>query len=115
MNVRSTTVDGVQQVRFYGGDALDFACAPAVRRQLDALVRDERDVVLDLGGVAFVDSAGLSVLVGLFKSTHARGRTLMLVGVRPAVLEVMRVIRLDEIFRFAGSLDEALDRLRRAG
>jgi anti-sigma B factor antagonist len=114
MIVRSTTVDGVQSVRLEGDDSLDYNSAAHVKRQFADSIRSDRDVVLDLSEVAFVDSAGLSALVGLFKNTHAAGRKLLLVGVRPQILEVMEVIRLDQIFRFAGSLEDAVERLRDA-
>lgn len=115
MIVRSTTVEGVQRIRLSGDDSLDYASAAAVRRQLESVIRPGRDVVVDLSSVAFVDSAGLSALVWLFKSTHAHGRSLLLVGVRPEVLEVMEVVRLDAIFRFARTLDAAVEELRAAG
>ena len=115
MIVRSTTFENVQRLRFEGGDSLDYTCAPIVKRQCAGLVREGLDVVVDLSTVEFVDSAGLGVLIGLFKTAHRRGRQLLLVGVRPEVLEVMEVIRLDEIFRFAGTFGEAVERLRVAG
>jgi anti-anti-sigma factor len=115
MIVRSTTFDNVQRVRFEGGDSLDYVCAPIVKRQCAALIREELDVVVDLSSVEFVDSAGLGTLIGLFKAVHRRGRRMLLVGVRPEVLEVMEIIRLDEIFLFAGSFGEAVEHLRAAG
>lgn len=115
MIVRSTTFENVQRLRFEGGDSLDFACAPLVKRQCASLIQEQLDVVVDLSNVEFVDSAGLGILIGLFKATHRRGRRLLLAGVRPEVLEVMEIIRLDEIFLFAGTFGEAVEQLRAVG
>ena len=115
MIVRSTTFDGVQRVRFEGSGSLDYTCAQMVKRQCAGLVREDLDVVVDLATIEFVDSAGLGVLIGLFKSAHRGGRRLLLVGVRAEILEVMEVIRLDEIFQFAGTFGEAVERLRDVG
>ena len=115
MIVRHATFDGVQRVRFEGGDSLDSTCAAMVRRQCAEVVREDLDVVVDLANIQFVDSAGLGVLIGLFKIAHRGGHRLLLVGVRKAVLQVMEVIRLDEIFQFAGTFGEAVERLREVG
>lgn len=115
MIVRITTFDGVQRVRFEGGESLDSGCAERVKRQCAGSVRDDMDVAVDLANIEFVDSAGLGVLIGLFKMAHRVRRRLLLVGVRPAVFEVMQVIRFDEIFQFADTFGEAVDRLRKVG
>jgi len=115
MIVRHATFEGVQRVRFEGGDSLDSTCAPMIKRQCAGLLREDLDVVVDLANIEFVDSAGLGVLIGLFKAAHRGGCRLMLVGVGRAVLEVMEVIRLDEIFQFAGTFGEAVERLREVG
>ncbi|HZR53600.1 MAG TPA: STAS domain-containing protein [Streptosporangiaceae bacterium] len=56
---------------------VDLATAPGLR---DALNRPDADhVVVDLRGVAFLDSTGLGVLVGALKRLRRRGGTLKVV------------------------------------
>jgi len=81
-----------------GGDALDTHSGPAVKLQARRLIDGRADVLIDLSRVEFVDSMGLSVLVGLFKAARGHGCRAGFVGVRPAVRRVMEIVRLDEIF-----------------
>ena len=53
-------------------------------------------MLLDLGNVKYVSSALLGALVGLHKELLAAGRRLILRNLRPQVLEVFLVARLDE-------------------
>ncbi|MDQ4070919.1 MAG: STAS domain-containing protein, partial [Actinomycetota bacterium] len=65
-SVSVTTVEGAATVRVTGD--LDCYTAPQLRSALLALVDDgAQHVTLDLGRTQFVDSTGLSVLVGGLK------------------------------------------------
>lgn len=98
MRVESKRHDGVLHLLLVGGDALDAHSAPLVKLQARRLIDGSADIVVDLSPVEFVDSVGLSVLVGLFKAARARGCLTNFVGVQPGVRRVMEIIRLDEIF-----------------
>jgi anti-sigma B factor antagonist len=82
--------DGAVRVRLAG--ALDMATVPLLAAQLDALVADgERMVTVDLGGLAFMDSSGLRLL--LDRAAHARedGFGLAILPGPPAVQRVFAV------------------------
>ena len=98
MKVESQLRDGVLLLALVGGDALDTHSAPLVKLQARRLIDGSADVVVDLSCVEFVDSVGLGVLVGLFKTARANGCRTSFVGVRAGVRRVMEIIRLDEIF-----------------
>ena len=70
--VSVTVADGAAAVRIKG--ELDCYTAPQLRSALLALADDGvRHVTLDIGGVEFVDSTGLSVLVGGMKRLRDLG------------------------------------------
>ena len=71
------------------GGEVDMATAPQLDHYLCALV--DRDVVVDLSGVAFLDSSGVSALVNVLQAFEARGRTLRVVGERDNVRTVFEV------------------------
>ncbi len=108
MNVLPTTRDGVLCLRFEGEDALDYTCAGATRERAVGLVSGAGDVVIDLGAVEFIDSAGLGVLVSVFKAARRSGRRAVFAGARPGVRSVMRIIRLDLILELSGDVPAAL-------
>lgn len=78
---------------------LDLASAPDVRAALDTLLDryPDRDVRLNLDQVSFLDSTGLGVVLGRYRRLAAAGRTLHLVGVRPAVAAVLTVAGVRQI------------------
>lgn len=63
-----------------------------------ALETTASTLVLDFGGVTFVDSTGLGALVRLRKEAEHRGLGLRLEGVRPEVRRVLDLTGLSEIF-----------------
>ena len=58
---------------------LDAASAPELKQRLDELLRQPHArVMLDLNGLQFVDSAGVSVLIKAKQAADTHGRTLVL-------------------------------------
>lgn len=54
-------------------------------------------VVLDLSGLSFVDSTGLSTLVGLHNELRRRARSLQLIHPQPQALKVMEITGLLQV------------------
>jgi anti-anti-sigma factor len=75
---------------------VDLATAPLLA---DALLRyTECDVVVDLSAVEFLDASGLTTLVRTHKRLRQTGHALRTTGERDAVLTVMRITGLMDIF-----------------
>lgn len=98
MTVRERLENGVLHLRFEGDAALDYVSASRIKADSLARIDGKNDVVFDLSDVEFVDSAGLTVLVSLFKAVRSAGRESRFAGVHPGVEQVMKVIRLTDIF-----------------
>lgn len=56
------------------------------------------DVVLDLGGLHFVDSGGLGAIVAAWKATRAAGGSLQLARARKHLLQMLRLTGLIKVF-----------------
>ena len=88
---------------------LDVATAPALREQLlRAIAAYGPRLVLDLDDVAFLDSTGLGVIVGVLKRTRTLGGDLAIAGASPAVRRVFEITALDRTLAICSSVDEAL-------
>jgi anti-sigma B factor antagonist len=87
--------------------------APEFSERLnDAIATGKTGVILDLTGVEFIDSTGLSVLLnGLRRVTRARG-TMVLACANPTVLRLFEITKLDSTFEILPTCDEAIARLR---
>ena len=77
---------------------LDLASAHQLRRSVRAVLHedDPSRLALDLSGLSFTDSMGLSVMVWAHQRMVERGHVLYLVAPRPSVVEVLRVTGLDK-------------------
>jgi anti-sigma B factor antagonist len=75
---------------------LDLLSAPVVRaRLLEAINRGESEVVLEVGDIGFVDSVGVSVLLGASKRLVDEGRTLRLRGAPASLRTLLRMCDLE--------------------
>lgn len=74
-----------------------------------ATVLNERshNLVLDMSGVPYVDSAGIGALVMLYVRHQRDGRAISLLGAADRVHEVLKLARVDQFFQFIDSLNEA--------
>src|SRR4051812_27658728 len=66
-----------------------------------------RGLIIDLSDVPYIDSAGIGVLVNGMVSCKNHGRTLVLTGVPERVMSVLKITRVDQLFHFADSKDDA--------
>ncbi|HEX4823409.1 MAG TPA: STAS domain-containing protein [Candidatus Polarisedimenticolaceae bacterium] len=91
-----------------GCDAIDHVNAAAVKAQALTLLADATDVAVDLSDIEFIDSAGVGVLVALFKNSRLKGGRARFCGLRPGVRSVLEIIRLDQIFEIYDDVQAAM-------
>jgi anti-sigma B factor antagonist len=72
---------------------VDAAKAPAMTARFNELLGAG-----DMSGVTFIDSSGISSIVHLFKRVRIGHGDVKLAAVRPEVLKVLTLIRLDRVF-----------------
>ena len=88
---------------------VDVYTAPALRDRIaDLLDSGQHQLVIDLGGVEFLDSTGLGVLVADLTGPVEAGGSLSLVCPQERVLKLFRITGLDEVFTVYSTVDEAL-------
>jgi anti-sigma B factor antagonist len=90
---------------------LDFRFAPVLRErlfQVRELPRAPSALIVDLAGVFFCDSVGLSVLIAALHHSQATDVRLILSGVHGTVERVLSLTGLSAAFEIHPGLDEAL-------
>ena len=90
---------------------IDITTATRLRERLLELTASGRPLVADLDQVRFIDSAGLSALVGAANRAAAHGGSLHVICSRPTIRQLFRLTGLDRRLAPARTLDEALDAL----
>ena len=98
----------VVRLSMSGCDAIDSANAAEVKAESLRLLGEAPDVVVDLKSVDFLDSAGVGVLVGLFKNARLRGGRARFCNLTPGVRSVLELIQLDRIFEIYDDVETAV-------
>ena len=91
--------------------ALNSSLGERLLAQLKTQLERSHEVILDLTGVDYLDSAGLGALVSIQMSTKRRGYNCILTGLQGAPLEVMKSSQLLKIFQVQDSVEAALEQL----
>lgn len=95
-----------QVVVVLGGE-LDVADAVRVVAELAAVAARDRDVIVDLAGLEFIDSSGLAALLRVRKHARHAGGDLLLAAPQRQVLRVLTVTRLLDVFSVYACVDKA--------
>ncbi len=105
MDLDMTLMDGKAVVSLSGD--VDLQVSPTVRKNLLGALADRRGLLIDLAQVTYMDSSGVASLVEAYQSARKGNLPFALVAVSPAVLRVLQLARLDQVFPIHASLDDA--------
>ncbi len=83
----------------------------AMATEIDAALDQPRDdmvtdLVMDLGQVTWISSAGLNELIRLQARSRASGMSFRLRGLTESVQDVIRITRLERVFSIESSCDD---------
>jgi anti-sigma B factor antagonist len=82
---------------------VDVATSPQLRAELQSAIDGgAKEVVVDVTGMDFIDSAGLGVLIGALKRAREANAGLVLRGVQPSPRKVLGITGLDDMFTIEG-------------
>ncbi|WP_033221423.1 STAS domain-containing protein [Streptomyces virginiae] len=95
MSTRTTSAGPVIEL---AGD-LDHHSAAQVRGLLSELAVEEgRQLVIDLRGLTFCDSSGITVLIAARNHALAARASIALAAVPERVVRILRIVGLDQVF-----------------
>jgi anti-sigma B factor antagonist len=72
------------------------------------LDKGKKNVVVDLGGVSYVNSSGLGILISGLASMKKNGGDLKLANINNKIEGLLSITKLNQIFDQYGSVDEAV-------
>jgi anti-sigma B factor antagonist len=88
---------------------LDLASSPDLEQQLDQVWRsDAEQLVLDLRGLEFMDSTGLSIIVGAHQRVAETGRRLSVVKGPPQVQRLLDLTGVSERLQLVDTPEEVV-------
>ncbi len=107
------SLGGHAVVALYG--ELDLADAPGLASHLiTAMAACGPSIIVDLAGLAFIDSCGLGVLVRVLKWTRESGGDMVLAAPQQQVRRVLSVTGLIDAFSVYPSVEQAVSGTRPA-
>ena len=87
---------------------IDLQTSDEFRSYLLPRVEARDPVVLDFGGVEYISSAGLRVLMLAARSARAGGGSVAVAALQPVVLEIFQISCFDQVLPCHAGVDEAL-------
>lgn len=83
---------------FYVAGEIDAYTAPKMKEALERVTPlKEADIIIDLTDVSYMDSTGLGVFVGFYKSVDAAEGSVKIVGTNRRLHRLFEITGLDEI------------------
>src|ERR1700740_69754 len=83
-----------------------------LRDTVKQLLTESNQLVLNLGGVTYIDSGGLGTLVSLYTTAHNAGGAIKLSNLTQRVGDLLQVTKLLTIFEVYDSEEEAIRSFR---
>jgi anti-sigma B factor antagonist len=112
IQVEVLTRDGMTVVAVAG--EIDGGSASGLQAQILPLLQQDGSLILDLTGVTYMSSAGLRVLLLLYRQAVSRNGRVALAGVAETIRDTMAVTGFLKFFAVADTVDQALTTLRQA-
>ncbi len=109
MELAIKTVNDVAVVQLVG--SLDGKTAPEVQNQVLPGTEGQRKVILDMTKVDYVSSAGLRILLLLYRQVKGKGGKIALVGTSEEIKDIMSVTGLINFFQISETLEDGISSL----
>jgi stage II sporulation protein AA (anti-sigma F factor antagonist) len=88
----TSRIDGNTLYASLSGE-LDDHCAPDVRNELEQRLANKRitELALDMSGITFMDSSGLGVILGRYRTITRRGGRLTITGASKYAQRILKM------------------------
>ena len=106
MDITRKTVGEITVMEIVGD--IDGGTAPTVQGQITALESSIAKIILDMSGVGYMSSAGLRVLLVVYRTVVGQGRQVVLVGLSEELQDTMSMTGFMDFFAHYATLDEGL-------
>ncbi|MGA9771185.1 MAG: STAS domain-containing protein [Blastocatellia bacterium] len=109
MDIKERVVDGVSVLDLSGKIVLGEGDGQVRERIKDLLSDGQKKILLNLGDVTYVDSAGLGALISSYTTTKREGGQLKLVNLTKRIQDLLAITKLITVFDTYESEQEALE------
>ncbi|MEM7738200.1 MAG: STAS domain-containing protein [Deinococcota bacterium] len=112
MTITTETVEDVV-VATLSGD-IDGKTAPDVQQQLVPMIEANSTLLLDMSGVSYMSSAGLRVMLLLYRQAASQDGSIALAGLSEDIQDVMSATGFLDFFTICSDVPEGVRKLKGA-
>ena len=109
MDIKERVVDGVSVLDLSGKIVLGEGDGQVRERIKDLLSDGQRKILLNLGDVTYIDSAGLGALISSYTTTKREGGSLKLMNLTKRIQDLLAITKLITVFDTYDTEAEAVD------
>lgn len=112
MDIHTEKKGNAVMVRLFG--EIDLAWVDILRNSLESELENTevRHLIINLGGVTYIDSSGLGVLLGRYRKVSKNGGKIFLVG---AIPQVRKILEISGLLRIMPEFSSEIEAIRQAG
>ena len=88
---------------------IDLESSPAARELLLSNVARNRNLLVDLSAVTYIDSSGVASLVEALQASRKNGTDFALAAASESARRVLELARLDKVFTIYDTVDDGLN------
>ncbi|MAG55458.1 MAG: anti-anti-sigma factor [Planctomycetes bacterium] len=107
MQMTAESIDGIVVVTLAEG-TLDAETVKAFRQEVQDQIQPGVRMMLDLGNVTFVDSAGLGAILSCLRRLNAAGGDLKLGNISAPVRSMFEMVRMHRVIDIHATREDAL-------
>ena len=107
MNVSISTNENIVIITIEG--SIDSKTAGDLQSQIMGTVSETNNVLLDLSSVSYVSSAGLRVLLMIYRQIKSKNGKVILVGISEEIRDVMSMTGFVNFFEITDTIENALN------
>lgn len=103
----SQSTEGTVTIVALSGE-IDGSTAPEAQSRILPLTVGDAHVVLDMSGVKYMSSAGLRMMLVIYRTIGSQGGKVVLSGLSPELVDVMSLTGFLDFFTHVDTLPEAI-------
>src|SRR5688500_3660675 len=109
MDIKERVVEGISVLDLSGKIVLGEGDLQVKDRVKDLLADGQRKILLNLGDVSYIDSAGLGAMISCYTTAKREGGQMKLVNLTKRVQDLLTITKLITVFETYDSEKEALE------
>ena len=113
MEINIENLEDVRVVKLIGD--IDASTSPQIQQEILPQVQPKSKILIDMSQVAYMSSAGLRVLLMLYRQATAQDGKLILVGLSEDIRDTMSVTGFLDFFIAADTTEAGLSELKKSG